>query len=319
VGVPPAVIVPSFAGGDRLARLLESLHAQTLEHAVLVVDNGGGEATRDLLEKRFPNVTRLAPERNLGFGRAVNLAVAATDAPVLVLLNDDVVCEPTFVAELCAALDPRTETVMAAGVLVQRDDPTLIDSAGVVFDRRLFAVDYLFGERVDVLDAPVANPFGPTGAAAAFDRAAFDSVGGFDEHFFAYLEDVDLVARMMAAGGRCRLAPRARGVHEHAATLGAGSRRKSELMGWSRGYTVGKYRLHRRPLRLAEAVLVECAVAGGQLLIDHTVAGVPARLKGFAAGRRVPEQPLPRLPDRPQLGAIDALRGRLRRRRSRRL
>jgi N-acetylglucosaminyl-diphospho-decaprenol L-rhamnosyltransferase len=291
------------------------LRAQSLEHAVVVVDNGAMESTRRLLEERFPAVLHVRLPRNLGFGRAVNAGVAATPARTLVVLNDDVVCERGFLEELCSALDPDAGTVMAAGVLLQRRDPQRIDSAGVLFDRGLFAVDYLHGEPVELLDRPVPDPFGPTGAAAAYDRRAFDGVGGFDERFFAYLEDVDLAARLMAEGGRCRLAPRARCVHEHSATLGARSGRKNQLMGWSRGYTIGKYRLHEQPAAFAKAAAMELVIAGGQLVSDRTTSGIPSRWQGFRTGLRSPRQPLPPFPSRPKLGTVQALRIRLRRRR----
>ena len=73
-------------------------------------------------------------------------------------------------------------------------------------DRTLLVFDYLNGEPVACLDDGVPDPIGPSGAAAAFDRTAFLSAGGFDENLFAYWEDVDLVLRMRLEGARCALA-----------------------------------------------------------------------------------------------------------------
>lgn len=291
-----AVIVPSHDGARRLPTLLDSLRGQTVGHEVIVVDNGSRDGTRALVTARFPEARVVTLRENAGFGLAVNRGAAACSASVLVLVNDDAVCAPDFVERLCEALDPSPGIVMAAGVLLDAHEPGRIDSAGVMFDRSLFAYDYLQGEPVDVLDRGAADPLGPTGGAAAFDRAAFEAVGGFDEAFFAYLEDVDLAVRLIAAGGCCRLAPGARALHEHSATLGAGSRRKNELMGWSRGYTVGKYRLHRRPALLARCLVSELAIVSGQIALDRTLVGFTARVHGLQAGRRAPAERLPALP-----------------------
>jgi N-acetylglucosaminyl-diphospho-decaprenol L-rhamnosyltransferase len=307
------VIVVTYNGADRVALLLESLRRQSLEHRLLVVDNGSTDGTRELLESRFSEAEILALPENLGFGRAVNRGVAACSTPNVVLLNNDVICEPPFLESLVASLAPDADIVMAAGVLLDAADPARIDSAGVIFDRSLLAVDHLHGEPVSML-ANATDPLGPTGGAAAFDRAAFESVGGFDEQFFAYLEDVDLVARLLRRGARCRLARDARAVHRHSATLGSGSALKNELMGWSRGYTIGKYRLHQRPLLLVRAAAAELAITCGQAAIDRTLSGGGARLRGFRAGLAVPAEALPVLPSEPPLGSI--LRRRLSRRRA---
>ena len=293
---PPTVIVPSYNRASQLAELLGSLERQTIEHEVVVVDNASTDGTPELVASRFPRVRVVRLPNNVGFGRAINRGVGECDARTVVFLNNDVVCEPPFLQRLCDALDPSAGVVMAAGVLLAFADPTRIDSAGIVFDRSLFAYDYLHGEEVSALDAGVPDPLGPSGGAAAFDRAAFEDVGGIDERFFAYLEDVDLAARMISAGASCRLASGARALHRHAATLGSGSRRKNELMGWGRGYTLAKYRIHRLPRLFVPAALAELVIAGGQLVVDRTAVGFRARLAGFRAGLGVPPQPLPGLP-----------------------
>ena len=128
-------------------------------------------------------------------------------------------------------------------------------------------------------------------AAAAFDRATYLAVGGFDEALFAYWEDVDLILRLLAAGGRCRLARDARGTHEHSATLGSGSAAKNRLMGFGRGYVLRKWRVVTP--RSAPGVLArEGVLLAGQALIDRNLSGLPARVAGWRAatpGERYPE------------------------------
>jgi GT2 family glycosyltransferase len=307
------VVVATHLGGARLERLLDSLAAQTLQARTIVVDNAspGGVAAL-VAPHEFAEQLRL--EENVGFGRAVNLAAARTEDDALVLVNDDCVCEPRFVEEVTAALDPAAGVVMAAGVLVEAHDPATIDTAGMELDATLLVFDYLNGEPVESLSAATPPPIGPCGAAAAFDRAAFAEAGGFDERLFAYWEDVDLVLRLVGAGGRCALAPGARGTHEHSATLGSGSREKNYLTGFGSGYVLRKWSVLDSRRRAARALVQAGILCAGQALFDRTLAGVRGRIDGYAAAADVDSRPYPEAVLAQQSAAPSPLARRLRRR-----
>lgn len=284
-------IVPTVAGGARLERLLESLAAQTALTRTIVVDNGSPGDAVGALVRRFDFAEQLRLEENIGYGRAVNLAAQQTTDDTLVLLNDDCVCEPQFVAELIAALRPRDGVVMAAGVLLEAHDPETIDTAGMELDSTLLVFDYLNGTPASALGPHTPDPIGPCAAASAWDRGAFVEVGGFDERLFAYWEDVDLVLRLRQAGARCALAPGARGTHEHSATLGSGSSRKNYLTGFGRGYVLRKWGVLSSPRRTARVIAGDAVVCAGQLVLDRTLAGLRGRFAGFAAA--VEREPYP--------------------------
>jgi GT2 family glycosyltransferase len=305
------VIVPTV-GRARVGRLLDSLSDAAGAHETIVVDNGTGAADLDEAVAGLDGARVMRLDSNLGFSRAVNLAAAEAEGETLVVLNDDSVVEPGFVASLTGHLDPAAGIVMAAGVMRDAAAPGLIETAGIELDRTLMAFDYLNGEPVDVLEGEVPDPIGPSGAAAAIDTSAFRDVDGFDESLFAYLEDVDLVLRLRCAGGSCRLAKSARGLHEHSASLGPGSRRKDYLMGYGRGYLLRKWSVIT-PRRLPGIVARELVVSAGQAIVDRNVEGVRGRFKGLRAGRRLQPYPPPRvLPAPPSFGTA------LRRRWSRR-
>ncbi len=232
---------------------------------------------------------------NRGFSEPVNIAARRSAADVIVLVNDDCVCDPGFAEALAAPIDPGAGVVMAAGVMRDKDDPGLIDTAGMQLDPTLLVYDYLNGMPIEAL-AAAPDPIGPSAAAAAFDREAFLGVGGFDENLFAYWEDVDLVLRLLAEGGRCRLARDARGTHEHSATLGSGSAAKNRLMGFGRGYVLRKWKVIT-PRTAAGVLARESVILGGQALIDRNLTGLPSRLKGWRAatpGQRFPDVVLER-------------------------
>ena len=275
--VSATVVVPTRDGRERLERLLDSLAASGAE--IVVVDNGSSDGSGDAATAFGATVIRL--EENVGFGRAVNIGARAASGSVLVLVNDDCVCGPGFVEELASALDPAAGVVMAAGVLLEPAGAT-IDTAGIELDRSLLVFDHLNGQPLSALDRCPADPVGPCGAAAAFDRETFLDLGGFDEQLFAYWEDVDLVLRIVENGGRCRLATRARGVHEHSATLGSGSAAKNYLTGFGRGYVLRKWRGGGTAV-VASAAWRDLPILVGQALVDRTLAGARGRRDGWRA------------------------------------
>ena len=276
-----AVYIPNFNGSARLRDTLRSLREQSRPTEVVVVDNGSDDDSAAMVREEFAEVALVELGRNLGFGAAINRAVAAHPAEALILLNNDAVAEPRFVEALLEAADGGAE--MAAGVLMQERDPGLIDSAGVVADATLMGFDYLHGEPVAAaLSAP--DPLGPTGGAALYRREAFEAVGGFDERIFLYYEDLDLALRLAAASGRCRLAAAARAVHAYSASLGAASGAKYVHTGWSRGYMLRRYGVMSHPGLALRALACEGAICAGQLLRDRTAAGLRGRLRGWRAG-----------------------------------
>jgi N-acetylglucosaminyl-diphospho-decaprenol L-rhamnosyltransferase len=280
--VRPTIFIPNFNGEARLGRALDGLRGQSREAEVVVADNGSSDGSVELLRERYPEVKLLELGANLGFGPALNRAVAAhPGADPVILLNDDAAPEPEFVAAL---VERQGGAESVAGVMVQEADPSRIDSAGVVADRTLMGFDYLHDEPVAAA-ASAPDPLGPTGGAALYDRAAFEAVGGFDERIFLYYEDLDLALRLAAGGGRCRLAPEARALHAYSASLGAATPGKYAATGWSRGYMLRRYGVTAEPRLALRTLACEGALCAGQLLRDRTLAGLGGRVRGWRAAR----------------------------------
>jgi len=287
-GADPTVYVATLAGGERLEGCLQALLSQTLPVSIVVADNGHGDGCRELLEHRFPEVERIGFGKNLGFGPALNRAVARFGAGPVVLLNDDAVARPDFIEALMFERGAQ----MTAAVLVSEEDPSRIDSAGVLSDQTLMGFDYLSGQSVAALES-ATDPMGPTGGAALYERTAFESAGGFDERIFLYYEDLDLALRIRALGGDCRLARTARATHGYSETLGPRSGRKYRMTGWSRGYLLRRYGVMSRFSDAASVFAREGVVCAGQIVRDHTAAGLTGRLKGWREAKGLPVLPLP--------------------------
>lgn len=270
------VVIPTLNARELLRDALLSLAGET----VVVVDNGSTDGTAELVEREFPGVRLLRNAENVGFGRAVNQGAAEAESDVLVLVNNDVVCEPGFVSRLCKPFaDERVG--MTAGVLVQAAAPELIDSAGIEIDATLRAFDYLWNRPVGELERAAA-PLGPCGGAAAYRLSAFREAGGFDEALFAYWEDVDLALRLRLAGWGCRLAPRARALHRHGATLGASSPAARRLEAFGRAYVLAKHRMPRGP----RVALLDWPALLVHAVVRRELDPIRARRRGLRVGRR---------------------------------
>jgi GT2 family glycosyltransferase len=275
-----SVVVPSLRGGDRLVNLVECLASPAVEF--VVADNGLSVETRLRAESAGARVVRMG--ENAGFGRAVNRAARVSEGDVLVIANDDIVPCDGFLTALVGAL---ASAEQAAGVLIQEQRPDVIESAGVEIDRVLAPYDYLHGQSIARLaEGGLAPPLGPCGGAAAYRRDAFLLVGGFDEGFFAYLEDVDLGLRLRRAGARCELAADARALHAGSSTLGDRSLAKDCMVAESRGYLLRKYGVFHRPLLGAWALTSELGASLRQAGRHRSLAPARARVLGWRQGRQ---------------------------------
>ncbi|MCL4235432.1 MAG: glycosyltransferase, partial [Deltaproteobacteria bacterium] len=179
---------------------------------VVVVDNASLDSTRAIVRNVDPNRVALVEQAgNVGFAAAMNLAIERSSAPLVLVLNPDVILHDDCVATLGAYL--RDETRIAAvqpKLIMGRDGRTgfaPIDSVGVRVDvRRIDARDLGHGLADRGQWSLARGIFGPTGACALWRRDALlelkERTGIFDERFFAYYEDVDLAWRARRRGYR---------------------------------------------------------------------------------------------------------------------
>jgi N-acetylglucosaminyl-diphospho-decaprenol L-rhamnosyltransferase len=277
------VVIPTHNARDLLADALDSLAAQTAPCEIVVVDNGSTDGTAAMLAERFGDVRVVRHDENRGFGRAINAVALELDADALVLLNNDVICEPTFLEAILAPFaDERVG--MVAGVLLQHGAPHLVDSAGIELDTTLRSWDLLWNRPVDELGDGV-GAVGPCGGAASYRLAAFKAVGGFDEAFFAYWEDVDLALRLRLAGHRCASAPAARALHKHGQTLGAASPAQRRLEAFGRAFVLARYRVARHSIvKRLQIALLDWPVLVVHLVVRRETGPLSERRRGTRAG-----------------------------------
>jgi GT2 family glycosyltransferase len=213
-----AVIIPTLKRADLLRRCLDSLRRQTFrDFRVTIVADGAGNWANDLARESGSDLVRLP--RSRGFAAAVNAGIQATSSPYVAVLNDDVELEKEWLRHLVSVLHQHSEVAFCCGKIFQGDSDVL-DGAGDALSLSGSAWRLGFG-RPDGPEFNVPRPLlAVSGTAALFRRAVFDGVGGLDENFISYLEDMDFSIRLRRAGLRGLYCPAAVARHHGGATLG---------------------------------------------------------------------------------------------------
>ena len=213
------VLVVNYNGARHLGPCLAALAGQTLprhRYEVVLVDNASADDSVARVRAEFPWVRVVSQPRNAGFAGGNNAGVPSARGRFLVLLNNDTVADPHWLAELAAEVAPG---VAVASKLVFAHDPGTINSAGLELLRDGRGCDRGF-RQADVGQFERPCPvFAGCGAAVVFDTAALDGPL-FDPRYFMYYEDLDAFWRGALAGRPARYAPRSLVRHVHGGSAG---------------------------------------------------------------------------------------------------
>jgi N-acetylglucosaminyl-diphospho-decaprenol L-rhamnosyltransferase len=210
-----SIIIVSFNARADLERCLESLQAAppAVPHEILVVDNGSTDGSADAA-RRWPRVQVVEAGGNLGFARANNIGIRASSGSAILLLNSDTIVPPGAIDRLIAELDRHPEAAVAG--------PRLVDGTGraeLSFGRMIGPWNELRQKRlarsaaVEALTRQPQYPDWVSGACLLVRRADADAVGGLDERYFMYTEDVDFCAAIRARGRKILFVPGVEVVH----------------------------------------------------------------------------------------------------------
>jgi GT2 family glycosyltransferase len=277
------VLVVNYNTGAVLERCLRTLQPGLgLGLEVVVVDNASGDGSVAMVRRDFAAVSVVEAEANIGFGKGVNLAARGTQRDFLLILNPDCFIEPDSIARLAASLDGNRLGFVGPRIDLESGRP---DHASLRNDPDPVGALLYFSRLPRLLRRPSLNRYSlahadydaeqdlqaGTAACLMIRGADFRAVGGFDEAFFMYGEDLDLCRRLRAAGHAGLYFPRARALH----LKGEASRKQSGKMlrEFYRAMWI-YYRKHEQPRHAAPvnwAVAAGIGVLGGARLALNAV------------------------------------------------
>jgi GT2 family glycosyltransferase/lipopolysaccharide/colanic/teichoic acid biosynthesis glycosyltransferase len=214
---PPPEVSIVIVGYNSLPELRECLASVRsadvgLRLEILLVDNASSDGTRDFIRENEPDVRLTANSLNVGYSRAVNQGIAEARAKYVLVLNPDIVVLPGSIERLKSFMDEHTDVAIAGSKLLNPDNtlqhscrrfytlPTLVlrrtflgsilRNSRAVADHLMLDYDHETSREVDWV----------IGACMMVRRRALDDIGGMDERFFLYFEDVDWCYRAWQSG-----------------------------------------------------------------------------------------------------------------------
>ena len=204
-----SIIILYWNNQEYIHRCLQSLHSQTYKNfEVILINNGSDQPLPEKLESFFPKINYQKISENIGFSAGNNYGAKIAKGKYLVTLNADAFPEPDWLEKVFSSIDSYPNCSFASK-LVMVNDPTRLDGTGDVYHFSGLVWRKNYNRLIDNVKLKEGEVFSACGAAAVYPIEAFDQVGGFDEDYFAYVEDVDLGFRLRLAGYRCIFLPEA--------------------------------------------------------------------------------------------------------------
>ena len=231
------IVILNWNGAEHLRRFLPSVVAAAPARVgVVVADNGSTDGSLAVLAEEFPTVAVVRLDRNYGFAGGYNRALAQVEADYYLLLNSDVETPRGWLEPILGVLEREPDVAVVSPKLVSWLDRTrfeyagasggFIDFLGYPFcrGRILKRVEADEGQYDDARDV-----FWVSGAAFCCRADVFRALGGFDDDFFAHMEEIDFCWRAQLAGYAVRVEPRSCVLHVGGGTLPNNSPQKIYL------------------------------------------------------------------------------------------
>jgi N-acetylglucosaminyl-diphospho-decaprenol L-rhamnosyltransferase len=233
-----SIIIVNWNTRDFLAQCLQSVYdtVSDLDFETIVVDNASADGSPEMVRREFPQVRLIENADNVGFARANNQAMAISQGRCLLLLNSDAVLHPGALQAMCRFMDQHLEAGIVGAKLLNPDGsfqasymdfPTILGE--VLLLTKLFRLlrPPCFPSHSAAESQEVSEADWVSGACLMIRREALEQVGGLDEDYFMYSEEVDWCWRVKQAGWKVFYLPEAKVLH------------------WG-GQSIGRVPLHRR-------------------------------------------------------------------------
>lgn len=207
-----AIVILSYNNKEWCERTLNSVIKTDYPHDIIVIDNNSTDGVIEIIKSKFPDVKLIELKKNLGF-IAYNEIIKELDYRYIVLLNNDIVVEKNWLTELMKYIDQKDVAAVNPKIKFF-DKPDYINAAGGVCDIFGFGFNRGNGELDQGQYDKVEEVFYGIGAALLIKKDVWTEIGGFDERYFAYAEDLDWCWRARLAGYKIVYVPTSQIFHK---------------------------------------------------------------------------------------------------------
>jgi GT2 family glycosyltransferase len=218
-----SVVIPNYNGQRYLAECLDSLHCLDFPsdtYEIVIVDNASSDGSSEFISSNYPDVTLIQADRNLGFAGGCNLGIRHSRGEYIVFLNNDTKVDAAWLRELAATADSDPDIAIVGSKLLFMHNPEEIQNAGSYITTRGGAGDIGFHQPDIGQYDTTRETAAVCGASMLVKRKLIEEIGGFDEDFFVYGEEIDFCYRVRLRGKKIVFNPESVVYHVHAGTLG---------------------------------------------------------------------------------------------------
>lgn len=231
-----AVVILNYNGRNFLEKFLPSVISNSKEAEVIVADNASTDDSIDYLKSGFPETRLIILDKNYGFAGGYNEALKLIEAEYFLLLNSDVEVTPNWLSPLVSFLDNNPDYAACQPKIKDQNHKALFEYAGACGGFLDFlGYPYCRGRifnNVEIDSGQYNDPidiFWSSGACMLIRSKVFFEAGGFDQDFFAHMEEIDLCWRIHSLGYKIKAIPASTVYHVGGGTLSKASPFKTYL------------------------------------------------------------------------------------------
>lgn len=190
-----SVIIPNYNGEKIIDGCIQSLLQQEYkDFNIIVVDNNSTDDSVKIIEEKYPSITLIKNNENLGFAAAVNIGIKVSKSDFVALLNNDTEVDTKWLGNLYSVVSKDDKIFSASSKMIRFYERDIIDDAGDQYN--LLGWSYKRGDGAAIEKFSKNKVvFSTCAGAGLYRRKVFEEIGYFDENFFAYLEDIDVSFR----------------------------------------------------------------------------------------------------------------------------